>query len=523
MKRFQKAIYSSFFLFPTIFFSCKSTPTQKVPDVIEEPQEQTDQIEESQSNTLQDLTETTNQDYIEDTTEENSPISEIIDRDEAYIILDEQMLEEITSDNKDENTLQEPIEDTLQDQIIEEQEDISNDSELTKETSEQDVVEENTEQLSEQSTQLEQDNSNSKEENLINSQQQSASEAPQTIQGNTQQQSKATENLNKTTESSKNETTEDETLIIQNDDIEYEEEEETSQSVLSNEEVKPSRSVKIKKNQYLDVSYPGTGWIYLGESNNTDLIRYMGRKIGDQDTTFSLRTKNEGSTILHFYRNDPLTGESINDYIEVISKGINTSADHIIAPEYTSETVHNGSVSQSNLSNKQDLESQDKSEDSNANTSNNQNYNNKVSDSSETLTYTNESTTVIETSDYTSEKDLQDDNTSTSDDKNASTEQTSLNNLSADELLKTAQSAYQRSEYEEALNYLTEFFNKAVSKLDEGYYLKGEILESNSSVRDIKQAMEAYQEIVNKYPQSVLWQKANEKVTYLKRFYFNIR
>ncbi|HCA19055.1 MAG TPA: hypothetical protein DEO40_00065, partial [Treponema sp.] len=36
----------------------------------------------------------------------------------------------------------------------------------------------------------------------------------------------------------------------------------------------PSRTIKLQKNQYLDITYPGNGWIYLGETDNTTLMRY---------------------------------------------------------------------------------------------------------------------------------------------------------------------------------------------------------------------------------------------------------
>ncbi|MBR6193655.1 MAG: hypothetical protein IKQ66_05825, partial [Treponema sp.] len=95
----------------------------------------------------------------------------------------------------------------------------------------------------------------------------------------------------------------------------------------------PSRSVTIAQNQYLDVEYPGKGWIYLGETDNTNMMRYFGHTISS-DTTFTLRAKTQGTALLHFYKIDPLTGTAINDYLEVVISGKTGSEVHVDAPSY---------------------------------------------------------------------------------------------------------------------------------------------------------------------------------------------
>ncbi len=94
-------------------------------------------------------------------------------------------------------------------------------------------------------------------------------------------------------------------------------------------EIIPSRSVTMKKFEYLDVTYPGSGWIFMGLTDNSKDIAYFGRKLGTKDTQFSLQARNAGTKIVHFYRNDPLTGKYLDDYIEVI-----------ILPENGSSTTH---------------------------------------------------------------------------------------------------------------------------------------------------------------------------------------
>ena len=105
------------------------------------------------------------------------------------------------------------------------------------------------------------------------------------------------------------------------------------------EEEKPapaaSRAMTIKNNQFVDIIYPGSGWIYLGEEGSGDHFIFQGRKLGNGETTFSLRSKEPGTALLHFYKNDILTGNYIDDYIE-ISIGEKSAADgvHVTAPSY---------------------------------------------------------------------------------------------------------------------------------------------------------------------------------------------
>lgn len=95
----------------------------------------------------------------------------------------------------------------------------------------------------------------------------------------------------------------------------------------------PSRSVTVKIGQYLDVIYPGKGWVYIGESDKDTIFNYFGRKIGPGNTNFALRAKKAGSTLLHFYKNDALTGEYIDDYLEVTVEN-KRSAGRVKAPSY---------------------------------------------------------------------------------------------------------------------------------------------------------------------------------------------
>ena len=94
---------------------------------------------------------------------------------------------------------------------------------------------------------------------------------------------------------------------------------------------------------------------------------------------------------------------------------------------------------------------------------------------------------------------------------------------SSDQILELANKCFSEGKYKETLAHLDDFFEKATTRIDEGLFLKGRTLETPSEVRNIKEALDTYETIVNQYPQSIDWEKAKERVIYLKKFYFNIR
>ena len=120
------------------------------------------------------------------------------------------------------------------------------------------------------------------------------------------------------------------------------EEEAEVQEVTPSLPVEISRSVSMANRQYLDVVYPGSGWVYLGEVNpegkpiQNTLLTYFGKRRNNTDTTFTLRSSSPGSTILHFYKQDILTATFIDDYMEVtINPEIAVAGSRITATPYS--------------------------------------------------------------------------------------------------------------------------------------------------------------------------------------------
>ena len=92
-----------------------------------------------------------------------------------------------------------------------------------------------------------------------------------------------------------------------------------------------------------------------------------------------------------------------------------------------------------------------------------------------------------------------------------------------DALLAQAQEYFYEENYPASLETLNKFFEIAVKDFDAAYYLKGQVLESKSPVKNVKEAKKAYKHVIDSYPQSPFWERSQNRFTYLNRFYFDIR
>ena len=306
-------------------------------------------------------------------------------------------------------------------------------------------------------------------------------------------------------------------------------ENDTTENEIVNKKIKPSRSMTIKKNQYIDITYPGTGWIYLGQKDNKKDFTFFGRKLGGKDTSFTLRAKNPGTYLLHFYKNDPLTNSYIDDYLEVIVENKETSStEHILAPNYATIVPPKVTITA-------ETRKENKKQNINKTVDENKNKQQKTQEEQIQNSVTKKQIdssvkTVIQTQDEENTNEIPETSntqniieTKQEENNTQNKPNQNLDKLKESELLALAKKQFANKEHSNALFTLEKFFEKAVSKIDEGLFLQGQILESKSDVQNIKGAIDSYELIVKSYPASAYWTQANKRTIFLKRFYINIR
>lgn len=316
------------------------------------------------------------------------------------------------------------------------------------------------------------------------------------------------------------------TIDITNDDVIQPVEEQISvnpdeQTESAEEKIIPSRKVTLKRMEYLDISYPGRGWIYMGITDGSKDLSYFGRKLGTSDTNFTFQAKTEGTKILHFTKNDALQNEYIDDYIEVeilSEKGSNKT--HIKAPEFKQVS-------------KKQIESADtKSTEVSANTADNLQQTNTLSASSSENKSSETPKIETESEDKKTKPSAETNNSKEKDFLVSGSNDDSVSDTSSIEekenfdpktLLKEAKLLYNEKEYTFALEKIETVLERSDIGKDEALYLQGQCYEAKSEIQNIKKALNSYTLLVDNFPASKYWDNANKRIIYLKRFYLEAR
>ena len=260
----------------------------------------------------------------------------------------------------------------------------------------------------------------------------------------------------------------------------------------------PRRSVNAKMNQFIDIPYSGRKWIFLGETEATSppVVRFVNRTFSGDDTLFSVRAKNPGKTVLHFYRQDALENTYIDDYVavEVLDEKAVGTNEHVRAAEIAfGKSASAEDAADSGAGNGL---SSDAGKIAGNLPSALQTAVAKVSAAGQAQSAQN-----VQSSNGISEKD----------------------SAEAEQIYTAAQKAFEEKRYQDSLTSLTEYETLAGEDSDKALILRARVYESDSDKRNIKAALEAYEKIVDFFPESVFWDEAKRRSTYLRRFYFDIR
>lgn len=287
----------------------------------------------------------------------------------------------------------------------------------------------------------------------------------------------------------------------------------------------PSRSVTLRKGENLAIVYPGSGWIYMGSLSEYSNMASKGRKLGSQDTKYTLLAKEAGTQIHHFYKVDNLTGEYIDDYIEITvldKKG--SSKTTITAPAYVEVVPQKAETPAKESKPAPEPKPEVEQTEEPAQTKQPE-QTPKQAEIKEEKPAPVSTTSTASSSDEPDIPLLLDETNSEDDVINVEEDeifavQEQQPQINTDEILENAKSAFDDKRYEESFTLLTEFFEYAIDRQDEALYLQGQLLESDSSIKDIKGAVQAYELLVKNYPSSIYWNDASKRIKYLRRFYY---
>ena len=311
----------------------------------------------------------------------------------------------------------------------------------------------------------------------------------------------------------------------------------------------PSRSMTVKNKQYIEVTYPGSGWVFLGETAKDPLFRYFGRKLGNSDTKFTLRSTKAGKTYLHFYKNDVLTSTYIDDYLEVeVENQDAKSNEKATAPSYaevvppkpvrtvtqitpeqnaqekaqaSEPEAHSEKETKTAAQTKPSVQQEKKASTENAD---DKNVKTVIQDTSNPKESVQTESTPVSSPVQKTTIDAPKTNTETA--KEAEPEQSAANSTikidRSKNLLEEAKKSLNDKKYELALAQIQAYLDSSSTKIDEALYVQGQILEADSPVKNIKNALDSYDTLTKRYPASKFWGPANKRKIFIKRFYIDI-
>ena len=288
---------------------------------------------------------------------------------------------------------------------------------------------------------------------------------------------------------------------------------------------KVSRMVAVEEKQRLELTYPGHGWVYVGEQTSQQGLKYEQRKLQDENSIFMFTAEKKGDYILHFSYFDVFTNDFITDAVAVsVSAARSTAAKSMVkAPEYQNEANSDTAGSQSE---KTAQTARQPSSNSTANTGSGTTTHTAQAASkapqaagSDSQSKTLEQAVTAGTAEAASSAA---ENISGTAAQTASTMNAEAP-LSSDQLLEKTRTAIAAADAGTALTYLDNFFTTAEEKLDEGWFLKGRAYELNGSARNIRLALEAYKTLTDSFPQSKYWAEADARIRYITGFYINIQ
>ena len=290
---------------------------------------------------------------------------------------------------------------------------------------------------------------------------------------------------------------------------------------------KVSRMVAVEEKQRLELTYPGHGWVYVGEQTSQPGLKYEQRKLQDENSIFMFTAEKKGDYILHFSYFDVFTNEFVTDAVAVsVSAARSTAAKAMVkAPDYQSGADSDATETQAKKNTKESASQPSSSSAANTGSGTTTHTAQAASKAPQAASAAGSQSKTLEqamTAETAAAIASAAGNTggSTGQAPAAANEEEPL---SSDQLLEKTRTAIAAADAGTALTYLDNFFTTAEEKLDEGWFLKGRAYELNGSARNIRLALEAYKTLTDSFPQSKYWAEADARIRYITGFYINIR
>jgi hypothetical protein len=243
-----------------------------------------------------------------------------------------------------------------------------------------------------------------------------------------------------------------------------------------------SRVVKITVGQQVDIPFTGSGWSYLGEADSQKGLTYISHRLGSEGEDYLFIAEKTGVYSLKFYKQDFVRDAALTDAVQVVvgeapsipdtGLAVVTRSTVEAAPRWASAATEAG-----------------------------------VSEASSASAAPAVPQGIAETPPVT----LQEPSPETPPD-NAPT---------PDSFLQQAETAFAAGNIADTLSALDQFREYFPFGSDEVWWLYAQALEADTPARDIKSARYYYRRLINEFPLSPHYTAANNRISYLDKYFFN--
>lgn len=236
----------------------------------------------------------------------------------------------------------------------------------------------------------------------------------------------------------------------------------------------PERTLESPKGSPLELVFPGSGWVYLGETSGREGIRYDSRRFDGASAVFLFAADREGDYVLRFQRQDPVTGEPESRLVGLKIKEPASFAERKPAEKPAASPSAEAAPAAASRAG--------------------------TVDTGPASPATAGEPGTAEASGFPRELPS-----------------------SPDELLRLARAELAANRVSSALEALDRYVSLFPFGSDEAFYLYAKAYEQNTPYRDIKKAYGYYRQVRDEWPRSPFWKDAAERATYIERHYFDIR
>jgi hypothetical protein len=240
--------------------------------------------------------------------------------------------------------------------------------------------------------------------------------------------------------------------------------------------------IETTKGERFELRFPGTGWVFLGDEDGKDGLRYETRRFEENQAVFALDPESVGEYLLRFQRQNPVDRATETSFVRVVV----TEKPSAPASPKAAATASTATVPPAPAS--------------------------AAAPAPETAPSAPSAAQPAPASPVPAQP---------AQPAAAVSAAAGISDPAA--LIRLAKAELEAKRVQSAIEALDRYLSLYPYGNDEVFYLYGLACEQDTPFRNVKKAYEYYKRVRDEYPRSARWREASERVAYLERHYFGLR